>query len=358
MGVLRRIRLRGRIRPAGYIFHLIAFLVLLAAFNTGTNLLYLLMGGVISLILISIFLAGFNLRKVTGKCEAPPYAERGSPFYVQVRVENRKRLFPAIGLRLERAADASRDLGYVLKLPAQRAGRLQIEEQFHRRGAHRLPEYRIASGFPFGLFDRFQSIESQVEVLVHPRIRTVRTVAFAQQSGARYLARQASGDGDEYFGLREYQPGDDMRHIAWRISARMGEWMIREWARDNSRFVIFALDTAMDGDVEDFEARFEDAVELTASLAVTMLHRHYSVGIACGGKIIEPAEGTSQERRILDWLARIEAAPKDSNVFGETLGDLDSRRATIVCLTPNPTRWGRRLGTTTRYLDPREVVHA
>lgn len=358
MGVLRRFSLRGRLRPAGYIFFLIAFLVLLAAFNTGTNLLYLLLGGVISLILLSVFLAGLNLRKISGQCEAPPYAERGSPFYVQVRLENRKRLFPAIGLRLERGRKSRKSLGFVMKLPAQRAARLQLEEQFNRRGAHRLPTYRIVSGFPFGLFDRFQSIESQVEVLVHPRIHTVRTVSFAQQSGARYLARHASGDGDEYFGLREYQPGDDMRHIAWRISARMGEWMIREWARDNSRFVIFALDTARDAGVEDFDERFEDAVELAASLAVTMLHRHYSVGLACGGKIIEPAEGTAQERRILDWLARIEAAPEDSEQFGDTLRDLDSRRATIVCLTPDPARWGRRLGTTTRYLDPREVVHA
>jgi len=358
MGLMERVGMRNRVRSAGYLFFLIAFLVLLAAFNTGTNLLYLLLGGVLSFIVISVVLTFWNMRGISGTTDAPTFVERGAPFYIQARIENRRLLLPALGLRLEREGVAGITHAYVMKLGARRAAWVHIEESFPKRGVHKVANYRIVSSFPFGLFDRFQRIKSRQEILVHPRIQTVRTASFTHQSGARYLARQASGDGDEYFGLREYQPGDDMRHVAWRISARMGAWFIREWARDNSRFVIFALDTLVLPKLDGFEERFEDAVELTASLAITMLHRHYSVGVAHHGVIIEPAEGTSQERRILETLARVMPTEDDTPGFLDLLRDLENRRATVVCISPDPGRWGRRLSQGARYIDPREVIHA
>jgi len=99
-------------------------------------------------------------------------------------------------------------------------------------------------------------------------------------------------------------------------------------------------------------------VELAASLAVTMLHRNYSVGVAAPGIIVEATEGTSQERRILDMFARVNPSGDEDQDFGGLLQELGTRRATIVCISPDPARWGRRLGQGSRYLDPREVVHA
>lgn len=350
----------GHIRPSGYVFVLILALLLLSAWNTGENLLYVLLGGVASFVILSLFSVWWTLQKIALLREPPHAVHRTEPFLVPVRIENRRWFFPAIALRVEDAAERGKQIGFVMKIPARCAATLNVVCELKRRGVYRLPPFEIVTSFPFGLFERRKRFSDKQEIIVYPRVRAVRTSAVEQSPGNTTFARRASADGDEYFGLREYQPGDELRRIAWRVSARRGIWMVREHAWENSRLVFIILDTRIINNVPDFRNHFEDIVELAASLAVTFLHRQYQVSVVTPTETLESGEGTHQEHRVLEMLARVEptlstAVPR----FDAEASHIEAQRVKLIYLTPDPRRWGRRIAAgPLQALDPREVVHA
>jgi len=344
-----------RMRATGWGFCIILFPILLAAWNTGANLLYIVVGGLISFVVLSACCAFLALRDVELQRSAPKAAYRKQPFQVHLRIENRRRWFSAISVRIERSGATTAALGYVLKIPPGQAARLAVEEVQDRRGLYILEPYRLVTGFPFGLIETSVQFEDTAEILVYPRVYPVRTNALERIPTASQASTQASEDGDEFFALREYIVGDDIRRIVWRISARMGKWIVRELARYNSRLVILALDTTMDPSQENFNDSFEEAVELTASVAIMLLRRRYEVSIVTPEVFLAGGEGKGHERHVLRMLAQV--APTDgAQPFSEKLAALDVVDSMVFHVSPDPDTWGTqaRHG---RVLDPRELVH-
>jgi uncharacterized protein (DUF58 family) len=79
-----------------------------------------------------------------------------------------------------------------------------------------------------GLFrSRRRSPDSEV-ALVLPRFTSLAGRPQARELEASAAAPRA-GSGTELFGVREYRPGDSLRRIHWRSSARHGELVVREY---------------------------------------------------------------------------------------------------------------------------------
>src|SRR5690606_6661209 len=133
-----------------------------------------------------------------------------------------------LSVRVERSGGSADALGYILKIPAGHAARLAVEEVMAVRGTRGLEPYCLSTSFPFGLFETSITFHDDSEVLVYPRVFPVRPNALERIPSASQASTQASDDGDEFFALREYVVGDDIRRIVWRISARMGKWIVRE----------------------------------------------------------------------------------------------------------------------------------
>ncbi|MCF6285364.1 MAG: DUF58 domain-containing protein [Candidatus Hydrogenedentes bacterium] len=350
----RKARGYTRITKVGWGHLVILTLGLMAAWNTGTNLLYIIVGGMASFVLLSYGLSFFLLRHLTLHRSAPKAAYRGCPFQVHVRVENHRRWFSAASLRLQRG-NGTQGGGYVGHLPAGQAARLSLEECFEKRGEHSLDGYRVVCGFPFGLIERHRDFHDEIEVLVYPRVHIVRASALQRVPSASQMSSQSSDDGDEYFGLREYVPGDDIRRIAWRISARLGKWIVRELAQYQSRLVVLALDTTYNSTIDDFNERFEEAVELVASIAIMLLRRRNEVSIITPDGLLEGGDGKGHERRVLELLACVTVS-EEKSTFSQRVSSMDSLNAVVFLISPDPEAWG----TTTEngcVLDPRELVH-
>lgn len=353
-------RRRAKLRRPGIIFLLILLGVLLAAWNTNNNLLYVIVGGLSSFLLISLVMPRIALRKLSLLRDAPSAVHRGEPFVVQVRVENHKLFMPGLSLRLESASDPGRMIGYLMRVPARRAANLSVEVVFDQRGVYELPDFELVCSYPFGLIERRQAYSDHWEIAVYPRVRSVRTSVLEQATGTRYMAQRPTPDGDDFYGLREYVHGDDLRLIAWRASARHGSWIIREMARENSRYVTFALDTRRPADLENFEENFEEVIELVASLAVTLLKRQYNVALVTPETELDPGEGSGQERKVLDLLARVEAIDPDKGAgFEQQVRHLEGERSVLLYFSGDPQKWDvHPAGGTLRAVDPREVLHA
>lgn len=356
----RRWQRRRRVRMSGLILVLTTALIGAAAVNTGTNLLYMILGGALSLFALSLVLAPINLAGVRVTRSVPKAAYREQPLNVDVAVENRKFLFPALGLRVELANAPGTILGYCMKIPARRRAVISTQLVFPRRGVHPVPPVDVVSSFPFGFTDRWRRQDDGAEIVVYPRVRPVRSSALEHMRGERTMSRVPSNDGDEYHSLREYLYGDDVRKISWRASARLGKWMIREMSKDNSRFIVLALDTRRTAEDERFPELFEEAVELVASFAVMLIHKQYNVAIETPAATLDGGEGSLQERRVLEFLARVQPVTMgDYPSFEDAVTAIESRLASVVYITPNPERWGRRSGLgAPRALDPREVIYA
>ncbi len=339
---------------------IIAALLLVSAWNTGENLLYIVLGGVLSLLVLSGVLARANLAGLSFDREAPHAVFRGDTFLVHATVRNHKRFLPSVSVRIEDGVRDGETAAFALKIPARSAVQLDVEHEAARRGVMMLPDYTVASAFPFGFSERRRILRDTREVLVYPRVRSLRTAAVERMPGARLMPQRRTNDGDEYMSLREYVPGDDLRLIAWRISARVGTWMVREMGLGNVRSVVFFLDTARAAHLPDFEERFEEAVEITASIAVTLLNRQYSVGLVLDDAQLPLGKGSHQERRILELLACVQP---DDGENGARLANearrLQGEPVRLVCVSADPEKWGRDAGPEgMRVLEPEDVLHA
>ncbi len=348
-------------RPAGWAFALMMLLGLPMAWNTGNQLLYLLFAGVCAFHAVSlVWAACFSSRGIVLTRAAPYAVQRGEFFWVRVRIENRRRLIPAFSLCIGREQPSRHVLAHVACLPAGRAVEVNIPHSLARRGPHRLPPYTLFTSFPFGLIERRRHFPDAVEVLVYPRAHAVRANVLDRFRVGRQVPHGVAGDGDEFFTLREYVIGDDPRRIAWRVSARLGRWIVREMSRERSRYIVFVLDTRRRDDSGDHDENFEEAVEMLASLAVTLLRRHYNVAVYAPGFAVEGGEGATQERHVLDLLARVmPTAPDDPRWADAVRRGKESAWSTVILVSSDPRAWGAVApGVGARVLDPREIVYA
>jgi uncharacterized protein (DUF58 family) len=350
---------RKPIQRGGWVFALITFLVLASAWNTGINLLYIVLGMLTSFLLISIVFSIWTLARLRVTREGPEAVHRGQRFGVSVRIENRKALVPSIALRVESQARPGESAAFIVKIPPRKAARFRMSEVFEKRGVYPLPPIAVLSRFPFGLTQRTRVFHDRHEVVVYPRILAVRAAHLEQLHGVGEMPRTARGPGDEFFSLRDYMPGDDIRHIAWRSSARSGNLVVRELEQETSRNVLFVFDSCA-VDEESSEEAFEDAVELVASLAVTLLHRQYTVGLVSRSVEVPEGEGKGQIRRLLEALARIEpTASEELGPLAHVPHGGNGKRLSTIVVSSKRGEWGKpSVVAGGRVLDPREVIRA
>ncbi|HDP33761.1 MAG TPA: hypothetical protein ENN29_01485, partial [Candidatus Hydrogenedentes bacterium] len=151
--------LLGRITLPGLVMLLIFVLLVLSAMNTGENLLYIVFAGVFGMLFLSLPAARWSLRRLAVRREAPHAVFRGEPFAYTVRIENHKRLVPALSLRIESAGAPG---GYVMYVPAGHEASAAATYCFQKRGAYRLPPCDLVTAFPFGFLEFRRRYEDNV----------------------------------------------------------------------------------------------------------------------------------------------------------------------------------------------------
>jgi uncharacterized protein (DUF58 family) len=151
-------------------------------------------------------------------------------------------------------------------------------------------------------------MDSPMRLLVYPALCAVPDhLVFGKRADeGRKQVRSPSRRGD-FYGLREFRPGDDPRDIHWRASARRGRLFLRESEDESSRTVAIVLEDLVEGDGEAADTAFEGAVSMAASLAVQLLRRGFHVGLVAGGSYLPPAGNATQASQLLECLALVQA---------------------------------------------------
>ena len=176
--------------------------------------------------------------------------------------------------------------------------RRTIQLEGLRRGPVGARALVVESSDVVGLFrSRRPSPDSEV-ALVLPLFTSLAGKLQARELEASVAAPRA-GSGTELFGVREYRPGDSLRRIHWRSSARHGELVVREYEPPGVQTLgIFCDPNPVDGGVADQVAR------LAASEAWDCIRNGGRV-MLWGPGLVPSAPGEARSLwSALEWLAR------------------------------------------------------
>ncbi|MCC6151099.1 MAG: DUF58 domain-containing protein [Planctomycetes bacterium] len=286
-----------------------------AAAHTGEHAFILLGALPLSLLIINALLVWASLRKIEIKRKMPGAAHAGESIEIELLVHNRKRWLPCFALEVEdtQLPDLGRDIGrqLVMAITPGYVARATTSASFRRRGQQRLREIRISTAFPFGLFTLSRVLAFRSEIVVYPRpIRLSRALEERLMDNARYFGESASAHRgeEEVFGVREYRPGENVKRIHWRTSARAAKPMILEMeGRRDASFVI-VLNTAPVGDPNTLRERLEALVGLCAGLTYFLTRQSLHFRFAHFGQdllVTRPGRGDAQYHALMERLAHV-----------------------------------------------------
>jgi uncharacterized protein (DUF58 family) len=324
VGILGRLASRWRwwIRPPrrlkftreGKFFVGITLGVGFAAINTANNLLYLLLGLLLSLIVVSGIMSELSLQGLTVVRRLPSRSQVGRPHLVEIEVFNHKRRVPSYAIEVEdlRARQPADKRCFFLKISPSSAQVAAYRRTPLRRGRDIHVGFRIATRFPFGLFEKSREVTAPGELIIYPAVDPVQLPA--PQTGrapgtANVVGR---GHGEDFLGLKLMRDGDDPRDIHWRKSASVGQRVMRERARETQPDVLLSLDTSRPTDPpDDWPSIFERRIRDVASRAVAHLKRGDCVAVRTSSGAIARANRMLGADPLLRYLALVE--PQSQN---------------------------------------------
>ncbi|NOZ20687.1 MAG: DUF58 domain-containing protein [Planctomycetes bacterium] len=244
-----------------------------AAFNTGNNLIYLLTSLLFSSLVVSVVVGWRSLRGLELSRTVPREIFAGEDATVSLKITNTRRRANAYVVAVLDGAASTRDRltgrAVAARIEPGAVTRLSYTVTPPRRGEYLFGEAFLKSGYPFGLCTALRRFDLPDRMIVYPRIGRLskELIRMGRSWGSDKIARSSKRLGsDEFYGIREYRPGDNPKHIHWRTSARLSKLILKEFERDEPLGYTLVLDSFADpGAPADSEA-FEMAVSLTATL--------------------------------------------------------------------------------------------
>ena len=339
-----------RLTREGVVYLGAVFILVLAAVNTGNNLLFMILACSLAGILISGVLSRVVLTGVDLKFDLPEHIFAGQPVLAEMELRNEKQLWPSFSLRvvgdLKKGGREARILTRAVffpYIPRLSAARQKVELLFSRRGIYRQDVFGIRTRFPFGFFEKTREVPSQTEIVVYPQVQPADQFYEVLPLLSGEIASHFRGRGHELHSLREYLPADNARFVDWKVSAKSGRLMVREFAREDERRVMLILDPFLGAPraelgvlaKEEHADRFERAVSLAASIAwhfheidavMQFRTQHFSTPMAPASEIIYDT---------LRELSSIQ--PEESAPGGEFLNELAAHHEIFkIILTRRP----------------------
>jgi hypothetical protein len=362
----------------GAIFFGLLVIVGFAAWNTGNNLLFLVLSFLVSALVVGFFVGNFCLKKLDVKMRFPEtiYAEQATP--ILVSLHNRKRFFPTFSVttevrgrereksivahelgkifpakwveRIARPPILKHTLDYFVHVPRRKAVENRAEHIFEYRGRFIIKDFELSTRFPFGFFRHRRRLSAQeAEIVIFPKIEAIDTEALDLPLEAGKLVAARRGSGQDLLALRDYQPQDDLRHVDWKATARARRIIVREFAAEDDKRVTVIFDTRLRPSDEDkaktlrerieeeqkgkrlspVSKRFEKGVSQVASLLAYFEEEQTEIRLIVDDKIGDFGVGKSHLHNALKQLSLVEPTfteNGDAEFPAETLEEIFTER--------------------------------
>ena len=343
----KRLRLGAihlRLTRAGWIFLVVAVLFGVASVrNQEAPLMFVMFGVMMGALMISITLAGRTLAGIRVIRSMPSSTWQGEAVNLGYYVSNTRKGGSCMALTLGETPGEGVETvgGYCVHIRAKTKRRAAGRLTPRHRGRVTLNSIALSTSFPFGLIRADRKIAQTASIVVWPARGRLKQRLLHRGAVETSLAppSQASGGSDEFFGLRDYRPGDNPRWIHWRRSATRRAPVVREMARPLPETVWVVVDTQASARSSLGPALRERVLRLAATLIDHAFVRSYHVGLALahndGPRLWAPASGRGQRNDLLDALSDADA--NTSVAVEEALARMKPRalrQAQVVVVTP------------------------
>lgn len=321
---------------SGGVFYIVVTVLLgIGSINSQNNLLFIVFGVALGAMLVSGVVSGAMMMglEVDRRPVAP--AQVGDNARFSYRVRNTRRRVPAMAIDLIEADRPRRKLrkrdrkraipeAFVDVVPAGSTEDIAAILPCERRGLMRLDRITISTTFPFGIVLKSVTVTEPDELLILPRVVELPASVLLAGGGRGRTETERQdrrGLGLEFYAIRDYQPGDPMRRIAWKQSARGGNLRTREFAEPVATAVLIDLVLAREGDPSGNtdESAGERAICLAASLAALASRMDVAAGLRVPqlGIDITPSQMHGRTSAMLEALARIDLNDKRLGTVSE-----------------------------------------
>jgi uncharacterized protein (DUF58 family) len=300
-----------RLTPRGVALLVVSVLLLVAG-QWGKYPVFLALGGVLlGAVVAAVLVTARGLHVTVTREVYPDRVERGRPALAKLRVRNPAGKRHGAFLASDRAGSGSRtvrvraltpggEATYHYELPTEARGRMTAGPlTLHRVDPFGLASNRLSTGETATLWVHPRKYPARALVGGHPRHHHEGTTTDESLRGSVDLRD-----------VREYVIGDEVRHLHWKASARIGRLMVRDYADPEQPRFTLLLDTR--GDTFNPTA-FEEAVDLAGSLlTASAVAGHHTRLVTSSGVDLPTSGGSLASRRLLDELCQVGQGKGDS----------------------------------------------
>jgi uncharacterized protein (DUF58 family) len=211
----------------GLMLALVLTAMLVAGLNYNSNLALafaFLMG---SVTLVTMHHCNRNLLRLSVDATLEVDAFAGSDARLEFVLRNEAKLERR---DIEIRCNAATGVGVI---PAAQSQSINVTLPVARRGITRIKQFELRTRFPFGWFFAWTYIHAPLTIFAAPAPVGSRALPSAGGSGSNAYS-EVRGD-EDFAGLRAYEPGVPLKHMAWKVLARGGEAAVRSYSSLASR---------------------------------------------------------------------------------------------------------------------------
>jgi uncharacterized protein (DUF58 family) len=338
---------RSRLTREGLYFVIVMTSVLIRGSMKEINLMLVVAGMMAGALYFDWWSVRMMLRRFTIRRRLPESIAAGETLVVEleavspnrctaVEVEDQFALAGSV-----RPEDRGRALAMFPQIAAglkTSATRAEYRVRFGRRGVYEFDTFKAASRYPFRLVSCGMKFSQPQRLTVLPRLGQLTSRWMALRRGADpglQRARQRRGltEGD-FYGLRDWRPGDSRRWIHWRTSARRGNLMVRQFEQPRNEDLVLLLDLWKPSEPSDAAPSdaADDNVELAISFAATIAadacrRGGSQLAVATLGETVHAVSGSASRTFAQDVLSHLAVVAAGS---AADVGELWQRAASAA----------------------------
>jgi uncharacterized protein (DUF58 family) len=274
----------------GFFFLFTLVIMLLAAINYQNNMSFALTFLLANLFVIAVLHTFANLSGLTIHAvrASPVFAGQHAEFEVMISRSNRREHF---GLHLDWAGEDTA----TVNLQGGDEVHVKLYMPTNRRGWHNPGRLLLESVYPLGLLRAWTWLDLDIQALVYPRPTPSGPLPGIATEAPGGSAEPVPGS-DDFYGLRDYQRGDSLRHVFWKSVAKGQPLQSKQYTAyaDRSVWLDWSLFEGLPP---------EQRLSHLCYWALEFDRRNEEYGLRLPGVTVEPDSGDNHRLTVLRQLA-------------------------------------------------------
>ncbi len=318
-----------RFTRRGLLYILTVFAIAFASFNTGNNLLILVLSVLLASLVVSGIVANAVLRGLQVSLTLPNDIHAGQNVVFFLTLANLKRRLPSFALRLGgrfESPGAHEETDTLIRegtfpfIRARQKARLRLEGTFPRRGVYTVDGFEVRTSFPFGFFLRGRTVDVNGQVVIFPALlnrEELRLHIPFLMEGRQEAPRK--GPGTSLYNIRRYQSGDRARFVHWKSTAKLNTLMVKDFALEHDQPIHVVFSTYLGEHTETALGQFERTVSFLATLGKHYFDQGRNFRFTTGELELEVDGKQRDYESLMQYLAQVSPSPT-KQIDGSRLG--------------------------------------